>query len=447
MRESRAETRRRQRRKKSGRLRRMIMINGILLLSAGVLGYTIWNFTGGTGNSSDKPVASATEQAADQAGSPGKEHSDPANSQGEAAGNEKPSGETGTDHAEQPDAVSGSEDTGSNGNSGSGGTAVEGNPPEPQSGDSTIHMNFVGDILLAASVGERMKKDGYDYPYRYVSTYFEQADLTVGNLETPVTEHEEPQSKSYVFKSAPETLPALKEAGFDVLNLANNHIMDHGTRGLLDTMKFADKAGFLRIGAGKNADEAYKPVIVTKNGIKVAFVGLSRVVPDGSWKAGPSSPGVAETYDVTRPAAEIQAAKKAADLVVVVVHWGKERQDRPVKEQTELARAYIDAGADLVVGGHPHVLQGVELYKGKWIAYSLGNFIFTTNSNPKTWDSAILEAECSAEGKCSLEMVPVLTKGGQPKPMAAAEGAALLRRISGLSIGASIGTDGKVHAE
>jgi poly-gamma-glutamate synthesis protein (capsule biosynthesis protein) len=310
-----------------------------------------------------------------------------------------------------------------------------------------VRMAFVGDVLLADGVEKLMQQNGFDYPYTGVSSLLKEPDLTIANLETPVTERGDRQTKEYVYRSSPKALPALKEAGVDIVNTANNHIKDYGTVGMLDTLDALNKVGIAHVGTGHNLDEALQPVIVTKNGVKLAFLGFSRVVPDNSWKASAKQPGVADTYNYTVPVETIRKAKEQADLVVVLAHWGTERKDTPDPVQTDLAHRYIDAGADLVVASHPHVLQGLESYKGKWIAYSLGNFIFTTNDTPATWETIVLQADCARSGDCSLHAVPILTKWAHPETMAPDAGAKLLERLSALCYGARIGNDGAIVAD
>ncbi|UJF31631.1 CapA family protein [Paenibacillus hexagrammi] len=312
-------------------------------------------------------------------------------------------------------------------------------------GDGTVKLDFVGDVIMAGNVEDILLKQGYDYPYTNVKDIWTNADYTIANLETPVTTRGTAQSKEYVYRSSPDALPELKAAGVDLVNLANNHIMDYGQDGLFDTMEVLDKLDIKRVGAGKNTQEAYEPVIVEKQGIKIAFLGFSRVVPDASWKAGADHAGVAETYSYLMPVEAVQKAKQQADLVVVLAHWGTEREDNPDKNQKELAHRYIDAGADLIVGGHPHVLQGFENYKGKWIAYSMGNFIFTTNGNSKTWDSGILEASCSKDQQCDIQLVPILTKGALPTPMNAEDGSKLFERLTKISKAFNVKVDEQGH--
>ncbi|WP_322922615.1 CapA family protein [Paenibacillus campi] len=300
----------------------------------------------------------------------------------------------------------------------------------------TVTLNFGGDVMFAGKVGELLQQKGYDYPYQYVKKLFTSDDLTVVNLETPVTgSNTTAADKTYTFKSAPEALPHMAAAGIDAVNLANNHILDQGVVGLNDTIRQLDASGVQYVGAGADAARAYKPVIFERKGIKIALLGFSRVIPNASWNAGTNQPGVATAYDPTAAEAAIRKAKSEADLVVVIAHWGIERSDATVNTQTELAHDFIDAGADLVVGGHPHVLQGVEQYKGKWIAYSTGNFIFTHSLTEKTWDTGVFQAVCSVKGQCSMKVIPYTATLGQPVPMEQQPAQALLQRLQSLSVG------------
>jgi poly-gamma-glutamate synthesis protein (capsule biosynthesis protein) len=317
-------------------------------------------------------------------------------------------------------------------------------PAASPANEPKVRLSFVGDVLLASTVETVMKRNGFDYPYREVLPLLQQPDMTIANFESPVTTRGTPQQKDYVYRTSPDALPPFKEAGFDLVTLANNHTLDYGQPSLLDTMSYMDKAGILRVGAGHNADEAFKPVIVNKNGIKIAFLGFSRVVPDNSWKAGSKTPGLADTYAEKRPLDEIRKAKAEADLVVVLVHWGIERNDKPEAYQTTLGHHYIDAGADLVIGSHPHVLQGLESYKGKWIAYSLGNFIFTTNNVAETLESVVLDAACSKQGQCDLRIHPIFTEYAKPIPMDEEKGKKLLERLTSISFHSTVQQDGSV---
>jgi poly-gamma-glutamate synthesis protein (capsule biosynthesis protein) len=187
-------------------------------------------------------------------------------------------------------------------------------------------------------------------------------------------------------------------------------------------------------------------VFFKRNGMTIAVIGCSRVYPEPSWAAGENKPGVASAYDrATRVIGTISEARKKADLVIVMTHWGIERSLTPNNIQTKLAHDFVDAGADLIIGGHPHVLQGLERYKGKWIAYSTGNFIFTKASTPSTWKTAVFEATCKLKSGCSMKLTPYHAELGQPVPMNAQEGSQLMQELQKLSIGGvKISGDGVV---
>jgi poly-gamma-glutamate synthesis protein (capsule biosynthesis protein) len=314
-------------------------------------------------------------------------------------------------------------------------------------GEPSVRLLFVGDIMMGGRVGELLEREGYDYPYRHVGAALREADLAVGNLENPITDRGEPADKTWTFRMSPLAVPALKESGFDVLSLANNHVLDYGTDGLLDTIRHLDEAGIGRVGGGNDADEAYLPYYTEVQGIRIACLGFSHVVPEVGWKAGKNHPGVADMYDTRRAVETIKAVRENADLVVVMVHWGIERAEEPEPYQVKKGREFIDAGADLVIGSHPHVLQGIESYKGKWIAYSLGNFIFTVSGNADTRQSAMLQADCRKDGDCRLTLIPVVTGPGQPYYPDEEGAASILDRLNRLSYQVRVNDDGLVVAD
>lgn len=315
------------------------------------------------------------------------------------------------------------------------------NPPEER-----VLLTFVGDVMMAGRVGTLLEEKGYDYPYLHVRELFLSDDYTAANLETPVTTHGTPERKAYVYKSAPQAIPALKEAGVDLVNLANNHSMDQGENGLIDTFRVLEENDIAYVGAGRDESRAYAPVYVERKGMKIAFLGFSRVIPHVGWYAGKNKPGVAATYDPAKALEAIRSAGQIADLVVVIAHWGEERADYPVDYQKQLAHAYIDAGAHLVIGSHPHVLQGLERYRNGWIAYSLGNFIFTRSTHAQTWETVILQASCSKSAQCELTLLPFYTELGRPVPLNATDGAKLLKRVESISFNVRISPDGKAKA-
>ncbi|CDN44721.1 CapA family protein [Paenibacillus sp. P22] len=453
---SRSNSRQHHRRQRKRRLRRLVIVNFILLAAAALLvGGFLWNRTdpsasgGGSSASSGGSGSGGTSLVPDVSSDPSPA---PSPSPPPSASPEQPSPTPEPGEQPSPSLSPTPEPTVSATPKATLPPAVSTNPGSGWSGDmpkdaGAVRLAFTGDILLASKVADQMEANGLDYPFKGAAPYLSKPDLTAGNLETPITLRGTPaEDKQYVFKGKPGYLKPLKDAGFDVVTVANNHTLDQGTEGLLDTMKYLDDVKLPHVGGGRNDKEAFAPVILSSKGVKIAYIGVSRVLPVTDWMAGPKRIGVAEAYNSARAVEAIKSAKEKADLVVVMVHWGTERSDQPNAQQKSLARDLVDAGADLVIGAHPHVLQGFELYKGKWIAYSLGNFIFTSNSNSKTSETGVLDAVCSKEGNCGLQFHPMKITLSRPAPLEGEEAATLLKRLNGISSAASVGTDGMVKA-
>jgi poly-gamma-glutamate synthesis protein (capsule biosynthesis protein) len=251
-----------------------------------------------------------------------------------------------------------------------------------------ISITFVGDVQ--PGVLERATQGQIDY----IKKQFEGSDLVFGNLETPITTYSQltagksskaiKDGKDYAFKANPSSAKMLNAIGISVVGLANNHMMDYTDRGLLDTIKYLNKAGVAYCGAGENKAEAEAPVIVVskKSGIKTAFIAYSEIAPLMS-DATSKTPGIAyinypsAKEDLDKMGKSIALAKKkGADIIVVTLHWGKEKSTVFESYQKELSKKLFEAGADCIIGHHPHVLRSIEKTGGKTIAYSLGNFIF-----------------------------------------------------------------------
>lgn len=276
-----------------------------------------------------------------------------------------------------------------------------------------LSISFVGDILLASHVEKRMEQVSVNFPFDKVSHILSKSDFTMGNLESAIGVGGVKANKQYTFRANPKVLPAVKEAGIDILSLANNHVLDYGHYAFNETLENLKSNGLSCVGAGKDINEAFKPVIYEKKNKKVAFFGASRVIPTGSWYAGNDWPGVAGAYNPERLLQSIEDVSEYADIIVVYLHWGVERETIPKPYQRSLARLLIDNGVDVVVGTHPHVLQGFEYYKGKLIAYSLGNFVFTNIKN----DSLILNVEFDEGEISSVGIIPCEIKNYRPEPL------------------------------
>lgn len=314
--------------------------------------------------------------------------------------------------------------------------------------EAKVTLAFVGDILQGEYINTLLKEHGYNYPYEKALFSLSSADYTVGNLEMPFTENGVPMSpeeKTFVFKGKPEALSGLVYSGIDLVTLANNHTLDQGLEGLYDTMSHLDEYGIKHIGAGKNDTEAYEPHVVEINGIKVAFLAASWVLPVNEWKATPYQGGLAETYDPTRILSAIEKTKQDADIVVLYVHWGVEKSNTPEQNHVNMAKKYIDAGADIIVGSHAHTLQGFGNYNDKWIAYNLGNFVFSAYPKAGQAETGVLHASCTKQADCELSFVPMKTIIGQPTPLQNEERENLLTYLESISLdGISINTDGTI---
>jgi len=252
---------------------------------------------------------------------------------------------------------------------------------------SAIVLRFGGDVLLAEHY-EFGVGDSVSHAFRQLDL-LQTADVSMVNLETPVTTRGSRVEKPFNFRMKPRFLRAFTLAGIDIVNIANNHIHDYGPVGLFDTIRHLDSAGILHVGAGRNRKEAHKPVIVEAKGKRIGFLGYY-----GGGEAPAAtrdSAGVARR-DLPLIGKDINAlrTKDSVDFIVVNLHWGVEKAEEPEPSQVRFARKVVDAGADAIVGHHPHVLQGIECYKSAVIAYSLGNLVFGGNSR-SSYDTGLLE--------------------------------------------------------
>ncbi|MFD1017653.1 CapA family protein [Thalassobacillus hwangdonensis] len=301
-------------------------------------------------------------------------------------------------------------------------TAMEEEQPDEKEDEpkSTV-FSFTGDVLFEWSTKKTVADKGYEYPFEHVREYFENDDFTFINLETPLTIRGEKEEKIYNFRSNPEAAKGLKHIGVDGAAMANNHILDYGTQGLLDTMFALDQEGISYIGAGENDTEAYQAFRTEINGKTYAFLNFSHVLPYVEWYALDSRPGVASGYQWERAIEIIKQTKEQSDYVFVQMHWGIEKEIQFNEDQQEYGRAMIDAGADAVIGSHPHVMQGFEMYNGKLIAYSLGNFLFPDYVKEETAQTGVLQVAINGDGELSYQIHPHLIKEDQiiPHPEAA----------------------------
>jgi poly-gamma-glutamate capsule biosynthesis protein CapA/YwtB (metallophosphatase superfamily) len=288
----------------------------------------------------------------------------------------------------------------------------------------------VGDIMLSRGVAGEIKEHGGDplHPFLKIEKYLKSGDVVFGNLENPITPGREIMTPEMTLRADPGVEIALRDAGFTMLSLANNHLTDFGYQGVLDTIDYLDSTGIGRAGAGKTEEEAFAPEYVEVKGLKMAFLAFTApdIIPD-SCLVREDHPGVA-FFDREKMMAAVHDAGEKADFVVVSMHAGTEYEIEPDPAQTRFARLAIDAGADLVLGHHPHVVQKVEKYKGKYIFYSLGNFVFDQKWSQPTRIGLAAKIFITPEGVEKFELLPVyINDRDQPQVLAGAEAEQVLK--------------------
>lgn len=298
-------------------------------------------------------------------------------------------------------------------------------------GAANVRLLAVGDIMLAREVDRRMKKAGdIHYPFANVRDLLRQGDVVFGNLETSIVPGRPIRSDEKMFRSDPGLELALQDAGFTVLSLANNHVPDFGKDAIRSTIELLDSVGVLNAGAGMTTAEARKPALFEKNGIRFALLAYAdaRIVP-AFYEASDERPGTAfvRTTDMVE---DVARAKELSDIVIVSMHAGNEYVHAPIKTQQNFARAAIDAGATLVIGHHPHVLQPVEQYNGGVILYSLGNFVFDQMWSLDVRDGAIADVTFTKDGIQSLHFHPTrIEHYSQPRLLSPEEGEPVLKKL------------------
>jgi poly-gamma-glutamate synthesis protein (capsule biosynthesis protein) len=307
-------------------------------------------------------------------------------------------------------------------------------------GSGCITLTVAGDFMLSRGVARAMRENGTLYPVAQVRDHLAAADLTFVNLESPVGVKGQPlPGKQIWFRAPPEAMEILKAAGVDGVTVANNHILDYDTENFLETLDTLKANGIHYVGGGRNITEARRPMVLKAKGVKVAFLGYSQFADlffdwnyPRAFAATDTLAGVPRIQEDWL-AADIKAAREQADVVAVAYHWGDEFQNYPNEEQKRIAHLSIDLGADLVLGYHPHAIQGFELYKGKVIAYSTGNFIMDRQDTDLARESMLLDFTVAKSGVRSLHVLPVWIKAEQPYIMTGAEGESLLQKMRTIS--------------
>ncbi len=319
-------------------------------------------------------------------------------------------------------------------------TLVEGKKKE-------VTVGFVGDVSLADNwfimpkYWER-KKNIQGILSDGILKYMKEADWMIANSEFAFSNRGNPlPNKLYTFRASPNNVSVYNEMGVDMVTLANNHVYDYGRDAFLDTLTTFQNANLPYIGAGVNLEEAMKAYYFVINGYKISFLNATRaekyiMTPE----ATEDSEGVFRCYDTTKLVERIKEEKTKSDYVVLIVHWGTEDTHQLQEVQKETGHLYIDSGADLVVGHHAHVLQGVEFYQGKLIAYNLGNFLF----NDLSIETGILTWKLDEEGKSQFYFLPALQEDCFTKEITGEEKKNLLKKMTEWSINAEFLEDGRI---
>ena len=264
-----------------------------------------------------------------------------------------------------------------------------------------------GDVMSDRGVKAYAQQYGADAVFSGVAPQLQAGDAAWVNLEGPISTIGTPTAgKDYTFEGPPAMADALATAGIDVVTVANNHAVDYGPSALLDTIKNLKAAGIKVAGGGRDFTAAHTPALLkTKAGATIAFLGYDDVIWPG-YAATATQAGIAEAVtDMEQVKSDIREAKKKADFVVVAFHWGFEYEHYPIAQQTSEGHAAIDAGADLIIGHHPHVLQGFEAYHGRLIAYSLGDFVFD-HFSVETGQTVLVDAVITPTG-VRATLIPV----------------------------------------
>jgi|GEM_PF-742221 len=290
-----------------------------------------------------------------------------------------------------------------------------------------ISLLFVGDIMLDRTVATRIRQaNDFGYPFEHVGNLkdgaFGKYDLVVGNLEGPVTAQRQASSKSISFRFDPKVIDVLKSVGFDALSQANNHSLDQGRSGFGESYRRLYEAGLQPFGHETLDDATSSLVFLQKRGRKIALLGFNIT----------SNP-----LDRKEAFQALRKARAEADFVVPFIHWGNEYKNKPSPAQIELAHWFVDSGADAVIGSHPHWMESIEAYRGRPIAYSLGNFVFDQDWSVET-NYGLAVGLILADGRSELRLFPVRLDKSRPYVLQGTERMARLKHLADIS-SASLG--------
>ena len=313
-----------------------------------------------------------------------------------------------------------------------------------------VTLAFVGDVGFAQGYAtiNKYRSNGSDIHKSMdegVLSTMQSVDIMMANNEFPYSDRGTPTpNKTYTFRADPKDVHIMKDMGVDIVSLANNHAYDYGPDALIDTVDTLNDAKLPFVGAGKNFEEAAHPVYFHANGHVISYVSATQIERYGNpdtKEATADSPGVLRSLDPAKAAAAIKEAKSNSDFTVMYVHWGSESTDLVEKSQRDLARAYVDAGVDLIIGDHSHCLQGIDYVDDVPVFYSLGNFWF----NSKTLDTCIVRVTLDENCKLSdVEFIPCIQRGSGVVSCTDSEKSRIIEYMRGISNYAEIDDDGHV---
>jgi poly-gamma-glutamate synthesis protein (capsule biosynthesis protein) len=275
-------------------------------------------------------------------------------------------------------------------------------------------IHGAGDVSLDPGYISTYASQGYSYAWSGLGGLFTRDDLTIVNVECPVTDAGSQLSKEFSFHGTPAALPTMREAGVEVGSLANNHAYDRGPAGVVDSRRNLERAGIAAVGAGRDEDQALRPAMFERKGWTIAVLGFDEVLDPLDEVAGPDKPGTAAGHDFSLMVKATRAAATRADIVVVMIHWGVELDTQPRDYQVEEGYRLIDAGADVIFGAHSHRLQPMSIYRGRPIFWSLGNFVWP-NFSVEGSTTAVAQVTVTPKGRFVGKLLPALiTAPGHP---------------------------------
>lgn len=318
-----------------------------------------------------------------------------------------------------------------------------------QTGREEVTIAFGGDILFDDNYSPmvRLKQRGGDIASCFSADLMQEmaaADVMIVNNEFTYTSRGVPtEGKTYTFRANPSNVSYLKDLSVDVVSLANNHAYDYGEISLTDTMQTLSDAGISYVGAGNNLDEASKPLYLMTKDMKIALIGATQIErldhPDTKG-ATESTPGVFRCWNPEKLYETVAQAKAESDFVIVYIHWGTESTTELDWAQSEQAKGLAEAGADLIIGNHPHCLQEIGYVDGVPVIYSLGNYWF----NSKPLDTCLVKATVTKDGLKALQFLPARQENCYTQLLSGTEADRVIQYMNGLSKTAQIGMDGSI---